>query len=259
MQGVLNKNVVSRRRRERERKRVRGRERALQTSSFPTQPSSPDVYGLYKLLRAWECPPLWSEQQQCRSPDLSLPLSLSLSLSLSLFPSLSVCPDSLTVNPSRHTSSGDSWETELLLFSNGINHDHLGPFPHILKNSSPPSLLSVSHSLFYNCFFLLTPSRPCPQITTVVQFLLLFLFRSTADLLTILCLVTCLSHSLTLISFLPSLFYFPFSRLASLCVRGYSLSLSEVFLLCSISSTCGIKPTYMGAIKQTVRGPSLTD
>ncbi len=143
MQGAHNKNVVRRGRRERESKRARERERerALQTSFFPTQPSSPDVYGLYKLLRARECPPLWSEQQQCRSPDLSLPLSLSLLLCLSLSFFLSVCLDSLTVNPSRHTSSGDSWETELLLFSNGINHDHLGPFPHILKNSSPPWLL----------------------------------------------------------------------------------------------------------------------
>lgn len=57
------------------------RVRALQTSFFPTQPSSPDVYGLYKLLRARECPPLRSEQQQCRSPDLSLSLSPLLSLS----------------------------------------------------------------------------------------------------------------------------------------------------------------------------------
>lgn len=140
MQGALNKNVVRGGRGEWESKGARERERALQTSFFPTQPSSPDVYGLYKLLRARECPPLWSEQQQCRSPDLSLPLSVFLSLSF--------CLDSLTVNPSRHTSSGDSWETELLLFSNGINHDHLGPFPHILKNSSPPWLLfSVLDSL----------------------------------------------------------------------------------------------------------------
>lgn len=30
----------------------------------------------------------------------------------------SLCLNSLAVNPSRHTSSSDSWETELLLFSN---------------------------------------------------------------------------------------------------------------------------------------------
>lgn len=67
-----------------ERERTRQQEKELQTSFFPTQPASPDVYGLYKLLRARECPPLSSKQQQCRSPDLSLSFSFPLTFSLSL-------------------------------------------------------------------------------------------------------------------------------------------------------------------------------
>lgn len=113
------------------------RERALQTSFFPTQPSSPDVYGLYKLLRARECPPLRSEQQRCRSPDLSLSLSL-----------FALCLDSFTVNPSRHKQRrqlGNRTVARLQWLSIMATSQR---FHTLLKNSPPPHDFSLFHTRF---------------------------------------------------------------------------------------------------------------
>lgn len=137
MQGELNKNVV------------RGeRERALQTSFFPTQPSSPDVYGLYKLLRARECPPLWSEQQQCRSPDLSLSHSLSLSRSLFLSLSLSWLPHCKSIQTHKQRQQLGNRTIAILQWHSIMTTSDR--FHTLLKNSRPPHpllLFSISHSL----------------------------------------------------------------------------------------------------------------
>lgn len=76
-----------------EKQRVGQRHREKVLSFFPTQPSSPDVYGLYKLLRARECPPLQSRQQKSNAGAQTYHQYLR--------------PNSLTVNPYRHTSPGD--------------------------------------------------------------------------------------------------------------------------------------------------------
>lgn len=72
MQGELNKNVVKRGKGE------RGSPPSPPTSFFLTQPSNPDVYGLYKLLRARECPPLWSSSAEAQTYHFLFSLLLSV-------------------------------------------------------------------------------------------------------------------------------------------------------------------------------------
>lgn len=75
MQGERNKNVVKRGKGERGSPPRPPRRLRF----FLTQPSNPDVYGLYKLLRARECPPLWSSSAEPRLITFPFP-SFSLSL-----------------------------------------------------------------------------------------------------------------------------------------------------------------------------------
>lgn len=60
-------------------RREKGSAGAPQSSFFLTQPSSPDVYGLYKLSRARECPSLWSSSAEAQTYHFPFP-SFSLSL-----------------------------------------------------------------------------------------------------------------------------------------------------------------------------------
>lgn len=146
----------------------------------------------------------------------------------------SLCLNSLAVNPSRHTSSSDSWETELLLFSNTTQS-----WPH--RTISTVLFKKRSRLIFFD--FVL---RVCkysfsdPHITTAA-----FTCHVTPPPHLIVLFLTVICHPLS--SFLP---VFPLFHVS---LPGWGFQ-----LLGSVSSTCGTKPTSMGAIKQTIHGPSPT-
>lgn len=203
MQGELNKNVVE------GEKGERGR------------PSRP-LFSLLSLQAQMfiVCINYWGPENVPHSGEAAQKLRLIT------FPfPRSLCLNSLAVNPSRHTSSSDSWETELLLFSNTTQS-----WPHIstvlFRNKVPGFYISF---LCYECSFdphiIAAFTR---HIESPPHFIVVFL--------------TTLGKSYLSFSFL-------LSSTLSTCV-----CLSGVSSRC----TCGIKPTNMGARKQTIRGPSLT-
>lgn len=142
----------------------------------------------------------------------------------------SLCLNSLAVNPSRHTSSSDSWETELLLFSNTTQswpHRTISTvfFKKKKRTQNPPEL-------YFSISYLGSVRTPALILTQQLQRLRFIVVFSCSSLD-----VTGHLH--------------PFHPSAGLS-GGFPL-------LGSVRCTCGIKPTSMGAIKQTIHGPSLTD
>lgn len=205
MQGELNKNVVKRER---------------ETTSPPFSLLSLQAQMFMVCINYWGLENVPHSGVAVQKPRLiTFPFPRSLSL------------NSLTVNPSRHTRSSDSWETELLLFSNTTQ--------------------SWPHRTISTAFFKKKKKRTqnLPELYFYISYL--GSVRTPALILT---------QQLQRFRFIVV-----FSR-SSLDVTGHlhpfppSACLSGGFpLLGSVRRTCGIKPTSMGAIKQTIHGPSLTD
>lgn len=155
MREELNKNVLRGEPRERERRGEGEREGERKSSRppfFPTQPSSPDVYGLYKLLRARRMSPtlMWAAAREPRR-TVTLPLSFSLSPSLSL----SVCLDSLVAYPSRHTTAG---KQNYCYSQKSLSHDRRARPRKRIHILFPKIVVSI---LFYSRIYFIDLLKKC--------------------------------------------------------------------------------------------------